>query len=144
MPRILALDPGSKTIGTALSDETFTLASPGRTILRQPEGYRKDMAAVRDLAEANEVCEVIVGLPLMMDGSRGEQAIRAEEFAEQLRRFVTVPVVMQDERLTTAGAARALHEADMTHSRRKKVVDSVAACLLLQTYLEVRRRPGAP
>src|SRR2546423_4039603 len=112
MPRILALDVGEKTIGVAVSDESETFAFPDRTLQRQEEGYRKDMTALRDLVESRGVEEIVVGMPLMMDGSRGIQAEKVETFIEALRRYVRVPIHVQDERLSTAEVERVLIAAD--------------------------------
>ena len=138
MGRILALDVGEKTIGIALSDETATFAFPGRTIQRS-EGYRKDMKALRSLVESETIEEIVVGMPLMMDGSKGIQAEKAEEFIAQLGRYVRIPIHTQDERLSTAEADRLLIAADRRRSERKQVIDSVAASVILQTYLDLRR-----
>jgi putative Holliday junction resolvase len=138
MGRILALDVGEKTIGVAISDETGTYAFPGDTIRRQPEGHRKDMAAIRRLIEANAVREIVVGLPLRLDGSRSAQTERVEAFIEILRRFVSLPVIVQDERLSTAEAERVLIAAGRRRDQRKQTVDSMAASLILQSYLDTK------
>ena len=142
MGRILALDVGEKTIGIALSDETATFAFPGRTIQRS-EGYRKDMNTLRSLVESESVEEIVVGMPLMMDGSKGIQAEKVEEFIAQLGRYVRIPIHTQDERLSTAEADRLLIAADRRRSERKQVIDSVAASVILQTYLDIRKRRAA-
>ncbi len=138
MGKVLALDVGEKTIGVATSDDSGTLAFPGTTIRRQ-EGYRRDMAAIRQLVEATGAAEVVVGYPLMMDGTRGIQAEKAENFAGKLRRFVSVPVVLSDERLSTWEADLLLAEAGRRADTRKQVIDSVAASLILQAYLDRKR-----
>lgn len=138
MARLLALDVGEKTIGVAVSDETETFAFPGETILRQ-EGYRRDMNALRRLVEEKEIAEIVVGLPLMMDGTRGIQVEKIEAFVEQLRRYVTVPVVTQDERLSTLEAEKLLLTTDKRREERKKVVDSMAASVILQSFMDRRR-----
>jgi putative Holliday junction resolvase len=138
MARLLALDVGEKTIGVAVSDETETFAFPGETILRQ-EGYRRDMNALRRLVEEKEIAEIVVGLPLMMDGSRGIQVEKIEAFVEQLRRYVIVPVVTQDERLSTLEAEKLLLTTDKRRDERKKVVDSMAASVILQSFMDRRR-----
>src|SRR5579862_6851119 len=119
---ILGLDVGEKTIGVACSDETGTLAFPGETIVRQ-EGHRRDMAALRQLVADRQVSRIVVGLPLMLDGSRGVQAEKIEAFVAILRRNVRIPIELQDERLTTAQAERALLAAGQDRIRRKKTVD---------------------
>jgi len=138
MGRILALDVGETTIGVALSDESETYAFPRKTLLRT-DGYRKDMNALRDLTESEEVEEIVVGMPLMMDGSRGIQAGKIEEFVAQLGRYVRIPIHTQDERLSTSEADKLLIAADRRREARKKVVDSVAASLILQSFLDRRR-----
>ena len=137
MSRVLALDVGEKTIGVAMSDETGRMAFPGVTIWRQ-EGHKRDMAAVRQLVADSKVAEVVVGLPLMMDGSRGIQAEKIEAFVAVLRNNIRIPIHLQDERLSTRQAERVLIAADRRRDERKKTIDSMAACLLLQTYLDRR------
>jgi putative holliday junction resolvase len=139
MARLLALDVGEKTIGTATCDETGTFCFAGHTIRRQPEGYRKDMAAIRQLVQEKSVEQIVVGMPFRMDGTRGTQAEKVEVFIEALRRFVDVPVVCQDERLSTAEAEWALQDAAVRRDRRKAVIDSVAASVILQAYLDRTR-----
>lgn len=142
MAKIMALDVGAKTIGIALSDETGTMAFPGETLPRR-EGKKRDMAALRELIAANQVREIVVGMPLMLDGSRGVQAEKVEAFIADLRGSVRIPIVRQDERLTTSEAERVLIEADRRREQRKRTVDSVAAALILQAYLD-RKRNSAP
>lgn len=134
MARIMALDVGDKTIGVAFTDETCTLAFPGETILRQ-EGYRRDLAALRRLVSEYEVSRIVVGLPLMSDGSHGAQAGKVEAFIDRLRNSVRIPIDRQDEAYTTAGAESILDEIGRSRSQHKRTIDSVAACLILQDYL---------
>lgn len=141
MAKVMALDVGEKTVGVAFSDESETFCFPQKTIVRS-EGYRKDMAGLRNLIAENGVEEIVIGLPIMMDGSRGIQAEKAEEFAGQLRRYTNLPIHMQDERLSTSEADKLLIEADRRRSERKQAVDSVAASLILQTFLDKRRAGG--
>ena len=138
MARILALDVGDKTIGVAISDKTETFAFPQKTILRQ-EGHKRDMAALRNVIEEQAVEEIVIGLPIMMNGTRGIQAEKSEEFAAMLRRYTNLPIHMQDERLTTSEADKLLIEADRKRSERKQAVDSMAASLILQTFMDKRR-----
>ncbi len=136
MGRILALDVGDKTIGIATSDETHTFAFPGKTLIRQPEGYRKDMAALRTMVEAEGIERIVVGLPLNMDGTHGPRAQLVEAFVEALGRYVRVPIDYQDERLTSFEAERMLIEMGRRRDQRKQVIDSVAASVILRAYLE--------
>ncbi|MEP6756342.1 MAG: Holliday junction resolvase RuvX [Chthonomonadales bacterium] len=139
MPIILALDVGEKTIGVAFSDESETFALPGETILRN-EGHRKDMAVLRNLIEEKTVSEIVVGNPLMMDGSSGRQVEKVEEFVTILRRFTDLPIHLEDERLSTWEAEQALIELGQNRQERKKTIDSLAAASILRTFLETRRR----
>ena len=138
MPRILALDVGEKTIGVAICDELETMALPGETILRQ-EGKKKDMAAIRQLVSDTKVIEIVVGLPLKLDGTAGIQAEKIEAFISLLRGSVRIPIFKQDERFSTGEAEKALMAANVRREKRKKTIDSMAACIILQTYMDKKR-----
>ncbi len=142
MARILALDFGVKRIGTAVSDETETFAFPRPAIARQ-EGHRRDMAAIRQLVERESIDEIVVGMPIMLSGERGVQAEKTEAFVEMLTRFVRVPIHTQDERMSTSEADKLMISADVRRAERTQAVDSMAASLILQSFLE-RRRSTAP
>ncbi len=135
--RFLGVDVGDRRIGIALSDATGFIASPTDTIERK--GQRKDIEKLLELARREEVEGIIVGLPLSMDGSIGPQAEKVGRFVDALRTESEIPVTTWDERLTTVGAERALLEGDVSRSKRKKVIDKVAAALILQGYLDARR-----
>ncbi|HLJ55807.1 MAG TPA: Holliday junction resolvase RuvX [Chthonomonadaceae bacterium] len=139
MARLMALDVGEKTIGVAFSDESGTLATPGNTLFRR-EGFRRDMAALRDLASEREVARIIVGMPLMPDGTPGPQAVAVEEFIARLRGYVRIPIERCDEAFTTAEAERILDELGRPRREHKQTIDSIAACLILQDYLARRAR----
>ncbi len=132
--RHMGLDVGDRRIGVALSDETATLASALTTVARV--GGRKDAAVVAELARTHEVVAVVVGLPLNMNGSRGPQVQKVLGFVEGLRSELPVPVVLRDERLTTVEADERLREAGLGWKERKRVVDQVAAVVILQEYLD--------
>lgn len=138
MPKVLALDLGEKRIGVAVSDESGTFAFPRPAIIRQ-EGYRKDMAALRSLTETELIEEIVIGMPLMLSGERGIQAEKVDDFIETLKRYVRIPIMVQDERLSTSEADRLMIGADVRRSDRKQSVDSMAASLILQSYLDRRR-----
>ncbi len=138
MSRVMALDVGQKTIGVAISDATGSLAFPSTTIWRQA-GKKRDMAALRELVLQHEIQEIVVGLPLMMDGSRGVQVEKVEEFVANLRNHVRIPIIYQDERLSTWEAEQVLIAADRPRLERKKTIDAMAASLILRDYLEGRR-----
>jgi putative holliday junction resolvase len=139
MARLLGLDVGEKTIGVAWSDETETLASPGETIFRQ-EGKKRDMAALRQLVADQKPRAIVVGMPLNLDDTRGPQAEKVEAFIATLRNYVRIPIYTEDERLTTWEAEQMLIAANHPREERKKVIDSLAASLILQSYLN-RQRP---
>lgn len=136
--RILGLDFGTKRIGVALSDELLITAQGMDTIERTaPE---RDFSAIKKIVEDNGVTEVVVGLPLNMNGTHSEKTREVIAFVESLAKSVGVPVRTQDERLTTALAERALLEADMSRAKRKGLKDMLAAQLILQSYLASRKR----
>ena len=140
--RCLGLDLGDKRIGLALSDALGWTAGPLPTLTRV--GWKKDLAALRSLISAHEVRRIVIGLPLRMDGLEGERARRTRDFVDRLRSALPIPVETWDERLTTVEAERALLQADLRREKRRKVVDSVAAILILQGYLDYRNAGGDP
>lgn len=139
MPRIMALDVGAKTIGVAFTDETETYVFPGATIWRQ-EGKKRDMAALRQLIQEQDVKQIVVGMPLMPDGTQGVQAEKIAQFIATLRNHVRIPITTEDERLTTFEAEELLRAAGRRREEQKRTLDSVAAALILQSYLSRRQR----
>jgi putative Holliday junction resolvase len=135
--RVMALDYGDRRIGVAMSDPLGIAAQPLLTLKRR--SVREDLASLVDLMRRHEVSLVIVGLPLGMDGSRGERVRLTERFMEQVRRAAGLPVEAWDERLTTVQAERALIESDLSRRRRRGVIDQAAAVILLQSWLDARR-----
>ena len=140
--RLLALDVGDARIGVALSDETGTLASGLLTLAAT--GPRKDAQRVAALVSEHGAGEVVVGLPLRLDGSLGPQGERVMAFVERLRRVLRVPVVTRDERLTSVAADERLAEAGVRRRDRKARIDQAAAALVLQEYLDERAVAAAP
>ncbi len=132
--RILGLDVGKKSIGVAISDELRITAQGLKTILRNPKG--DEFEQLLTLISQYQVEEIVVGLPLNMNGSLGKQAEFVLSWIEELKRRVNLPVVTWDERLSTVEAGRTLLEADLSRRRRKRVVDKVASVLILQGYLQ--------
>jgi putative Holliday junction resolvase len=131
---LLALDPGSKTIGVAVGDPTRLIASALETIRRSK--LAADAARIFSLYDERACVGLIVGLPLNMDGSEGPRAQSARAFARNLLQIRDVPLALVDERLTTAAAERALLEADASRARRAQVIDAAAAAYLLQGVLD--------
>ncbi|MEW5933008.1 MAG: Holliday junction resolvase RuvX [Bacillota bacterium] len=137
MGRTMALDVGSKTIGVAVSDP-LGWTGQGVAVIRR-KNRESDLAEVLRLVREWDVTELVVGLPLSLDGSRGPQAQQAETFARRLAEASGLPVRLQDERLTTRQAERVLVDADVSRRRRRQVIDKAAAVLILQSYLDSRR-----
>jgi putative Holliday junction resolvase len=128
--RILGLDVGSKRIGVAVSDALKITAQGLETV------QRGDMAALESVIKENDVVEIVVGLPLNMDGTKGQRAEDAERFAEGLKEKFSLPVKMWDERLSTASAERFMIKGDLSRAKRKKLNDRAAAQIILQSYLD--------
>lgn len=136
--RILALDVGEKRIGVAISDP-LGLTAQGLGVIERRDLLR-DVAALKALVADFPVQEIVVGLPRHLDGRPGTHAEMALELAEVLGRELGVPVIPWDERLTTREAERLLVSADVSRKKRRRVVDQVAAALILQGYLDRRRQ----
>lgn len=135
--RILGLDYGSKTVGVAVSDPLGLTAQRLETIWRKQENkLRKTLARIEELAAQYEAETIVVGLPKNMNNTLGERAEKSLEFKEMLERRTGLPVVMWDERLTTMEAERALMEGGVRREDRKEHLDSMAAALILQGYLD--------
>jgi putative Holliday junction resolvase len=135
--RVLGIDPGARRIGLALSDPEGQFASPLPAVVAHGADE-----IVRKLAAEVARCQavrVVMGLPLRLDGSEGESARLARRLAERLQAETGLPVVLWDERLTSRAAQRTLNETGTRRSRRKQAVDSIAAALLLQSYLDAER-----
>ena len=135
--RILCLDVGSKTIGVAVSDPMGWTAQGVTTIRRQTR--EADLVALSKLVRDYEVQEILVGLPLNMNGTEGPQAIRMRGFAEELGRGLKLPVVLWDERLTTVAAEEFLRGAEVSGKKRRRVIDKMAAVFILQDHLNATR-----
>lgn len=141
MGRILAIDYGERRIGIAISDPSATIAQPLATLVRRA-GKRPPIAAIMEIVSNNEVTGIVVGLPLALDGSDTDWTREVRAFAEKLGQRSGVSVDMLDERLTSVQAARAVRELGLKKSQReqKERVDSAAALILLQNYLNQKSR----
>lgn len=135
--KILAVDLGTARTGVAISDAREMLASPVGTI----EEWNLDRLAERIAAIAAEqgAQQLVVGHPRNMDGTRGESARRAEAFADTLRMLTGLPTELWDERMTTVSAIGYLNQTDVRGKKRKQVIDTVAATIILEDYLRSRR-----
>lgn len=134
----LGLDAGSVRIGLAATDPTGTIASPVATLAGRDRPAL--WARLREEAAARRAERLVVGLPRRMDGSEGDAAERARALAGEAARECGLPVEMWDERLTTVAAERALIQAGMRRERRRERIDAVAAAIMLQSWLDSRRR----
>ena len=134
--RILALDVGTKRIGLAVSDP-LGITAQGLEVLNR-RSRQEDLAYLLKIARDYQVQQIVVGLPRHMDGRLGAAAPEIMALAEALGKALGVEVIPWDERLTTAAAERVLIQADMSRRRRRRVVDQLAAVLILQTYLDYR------
>lgn len=132
--RYMGLDVGDKRIGIALSDEGGVIASPEETLYR--EGLTRDIDRLVEMASNAGVGEILVGMPVSMDGTHGPQAQKVMKFIHALSDKADIPVVPWDERLTTVAAERVLLNGDVSRKRRRHVIDKVAAAYMLQGYLD--------
>lgn len=135
----MAVDPGSKRVGLALSDPTATIAQALTTVPAEPAGTLPSRLA--QLAHSHEAERIVVGLPRRLDGTNGPEAVAARALADAIRRESGLPVELVDERLTTVAAERALIADGVRREKRRLSVDRVAATLMLQAHLD-RRRAG--
>jgi putative Holliday junction resolvase len=135
--RALGIDPGSKRIGVAVSDMSGTIASP-LLVLQRSKSLRHDLQELARLARDEEAEVIVIGLPLNMDGSRGPAAKAAIAEGRRLATLVDVPIEMHDERLTTVTAERSMLDAGLNAIERRKIVDKVAAAIMLQSWLDGR------
>lgn len=133
--RVLGLDLGDARIGVAISDDARRMAVPMGTVRT---GAPQDVKAIADLVAEQRVTLVVVGHPLLLSGEAGERAHLAERFADALRALLPVEVVLQDERLSTAEADRALREAGASGRERRRTVDRSAATVILQAWLDAQ------
>ena len=132
--RILALDPGTKRIGVAVSDEMQMIAQPLEFILAAP--FADFLARLKQIIHEKEIELILIGMPRNMDGSYGPAALRVQEFVAVLKDAVPIPIQTWDERLTSAQAQRFLIQGGVRREKRKLKVDQTAAAILLQSYLD--------
>jgi len=137
--RYLGLDLGTKTLGLALSDPLGMIATSYK-ILRHDEDYDSLIPMLREVIDTNKVEGLVLGLPKNMNNSIGERGEIALNFKEKLESEFHLPIYMQDERLTTRQAENLLISNDTSRKKRKKVIDSLAATIILQSYLDRREK----
>ena len=141
--RIIGLDFGLARIGVAISDERKIIATPLLTFKSEKSTEKTVDKLLQELAahatlNKYQIEEIVLGLPLLMSGKSGFLADEVKNFAEHLRRTSIFPIILWDERLTTVQAERSLKESSLTRKRRSQLVDTVAAVIILQNYLDSR------
>lgn len=137
--RYLGLDLGSKTLGIAISDPTGLIASSYQTI-RHNEEYSKLVKEVSSLVETLKIDAIVLGFPKNMNNSIGPKGELSLKFKKELEKKLLIPIFLQDERLSTKSATDILVSGNISRKKRKKVVDSIAATIILQTYLDKEKR----
>lgn len=138
-PRIIGLDVGDKRIGVAISDPLGITAAGLEAIERK--NLREDIRAVAEMARRHGAVEIVIGLPKNMDGTLGHQAQLVQAFARKLTRATGLPVIYEDERLTTISAIRTLTLQGIKTGQRKDLVDRQSAAIILQKFLDRRGPP---
>jgi len=136
--RILGLDFGTKRIGVAISDELLITAQGLQTIERHT--LDADLDKIRSVIKENGVSEVVVGLPLNMNGTYSAKTKEVVQFLDSLSKAIDIPVKTWDERLTTMQAERTLLEADVSRAKRRRVADKLAAQIILQSYMDSQKK----
>ena len=137
--RIMGLDYGAKTLGVAVTDPLGMTAQPLETISRTSETkLRRTLARLEEIVREYQVEQIILGLPVHMDGSLGERAQKSLEFKIKLENRLHLPVILQDERLTTVAADEVLREMNVPGEERKKYIDKIAASYILEDYMSCR------
>lgn len=139
--RVMGLDYGSKTVGVAVSDPEGIIASGVEIIRRKDENHlRQTLSRIEELILEYEVSEIVLGLPKNMNNSEGVRAELTMDFKDKLQRRTNLPVFMYDERLTTVMADKTMMEAGVRRENRKDYVDMIAATIILQDYLDRKKR----
>lgn len=134
--RVLGLDVGSKTIGVAISDALKMTAQGLMTIKWDEKSIHSADKKLSEIIDKNEISEIVIGLPKHMNGSIGDRGESSIEYKKHLENKFQLPVHLLDERLTTMAAERVLLEADVSRAKRKKVIDKMAAVMILQNFLD--------
>ncbi len=140
--RYLGIDLGSKTIGLSMSDETLTIASAYKTIFFDNEDYSSTIKEITNIVKENNIKKIVMGLPKNMNNTLGERALITLEYKKLLEEALDIEIIMMDERLTSVISNSILIEADLSRKKRKKKVDSVAAQIILQSYLDKEKNCG--
>jgi putative Holliday junction resolvase len=132
--RCLGIDFGTKQIGLAISDEMGIIAGTYGTLKRK--GLRNDVEKLREIIERERIQKIIIGYPMNMDGSAGKTVKQVDDFVAAMRQVMELPIVTWDERLSSVSAEKLLIQGDVRRHKRKKVIDQLAAVIILQNYLD--------
>jgi putative Holliday junction resolvase len=131
---LLGIDFGEKRVGLSISDRTQSIASKYATL--EKKKFSLFSLDLKSIISKEKICGIVIGLPLNMDGSEGPKCQSTRDFAKNLSNIVTLPITFWDERLTTVAAERSLLSANLSRKKRRQVIDSVAAVLILQNVLD--------
>ena len=137
--RYLGIDYGLKRLGLAVCDASRTIVSPLCRLHHDPGNPHRSIREICKIVKENEINAFVVGLPLNMDGSEGEQARRTRVFADRLRRRIDLPVRFQDERLSTAVADEQMNDMNLSPAQRRERRDALAACVILREFLDAEK-----
>lgn len=138
--RYLGLDLGTRTLGTSLSDQSGIIATSYKTIKFNDSMYDELLPQIKEIVDEYKIEKIVLGLPKNMNNSLGFRAEETINFKEKLESFLNMEVILQDERLSTVEATNYLIESNMSRKKRKGKVDSVAATIILQTFLDKKGR----
>jgi putative Holliday junction resolvase len=130
--RILGIDYGQKRVGLAMSDPLGITSQPLPFLPNDKQMFTN----LKKMVEEHQIKEIVVGLPITMKGTASEMTLETEKFAQELEKHISIPIILQDERLSTMESEKLLIAADVSRKKRKEVRDSMAASIILQDYLE--------
>lgn len=137
--RYLGLDLGTRTLGISLSDTTLTIASSYKTIRFNDSDYDSLLPELKKIVEDFKISKIILGFPKNMNNSIGDRGETTIQFKNKIEEYLNIEVILQDERLSTVEATHYMLESDISRKKRKKNIDSLAANIILQTYLDKER-----
>ncbi len=137
--KYLGLDLGSKTLGMAISDKEGKIASSYQ-IIRHNEEYDRLIEKIKTIVEEQKIEKIVLGFPKNMNNTIGPKGKLSLDFKKKLEENLTIPIELQDERLTTKSATNILIQGGLSRKKRKKVIDSIAATIILQTFLDRREK----
>ncbi len=133
--RLLGIDPGTKTLGLAISDGLWMTANP-ETVIKRAKKWQSDLLTLQQIISQRQIGGIVIGLPRNMDGSEGPRCQSVRAFANNLIQAIDIPIAFWDERLSTQAVTRTLIEADLSRKRRAEIVDKQAATWILQGALD--------